>query len=87
LRLLSVKTYEGTWNLIEKIEMRKENWCERIFRMKRDRLPKILLNYKARGQRSTGRYLVGWEDIFSGITLEEEEEVFLRRKCRHDFQI
>jgi hypothetical protein len=38
-----------------KILKYKNNWIEHVSRMQRDRIPKLLKNYKSRGRRNRGR--------------------------------
>jgi hypothetical protein len=52
-------------NLTERIERQKENWYQHILRMTTDRLSKILLNYKPRGQGGIGRPIARWGNVFS----------------------
>jgi hypothetical protein len=38
-----------------KILKYKNNWIQHVNRMQRDRIPKLLKNYKLRGRRNRGR--------------------------------
>jgi hypothetical protein len=40
--------------VIRKIQKCKNNWIEHSNRMRRDRIPKLLKNYKPRGRRNRG---------------------------------
>jgi hypothetical protein len=51
-------------HLNERIRGHKENRYEHILRLTTDMLPKILLNYKPRGEQSIGRPVERWDDIF-----------------------
>jgi hypothetical protein len=47
------------FKLTERIKRQKENWYERLLRMTTDELPRMLLNYRPRGDRSVGLPVAG----------------------------
>jgi hypothetical protein len=54
-RSTDIRSALKMFNLTERIEKQKENWHGQILRMTTDGLPKVLLNYKPRGYRNSGR--------------------------------
>jgi hypothetical protein len=64
-RSTDIRSELKIFNLVERIENKKENWYEHILRMTKDRLPKVLLNCKPRGYRNIRRLIARWEDAFS----------------------
>ena len=53
------------FKLMDKIEQYRNDWREHVQRMKEERIPKIILDYKPKGKRNVGRPKKRWIQLFN----------------------
>ena len=54
----------GAQNKVKEIKQYQEKWLQHVQRMDTNRIPKQVLQYKAKGRRNIGRPRKSWRDQF-----------------------